>query len=85
MAKDEATFFKENREFSKHHILPRSRHGASKGKNIKIVPVGYHRAYHQLFENLTPDEIRLYMDEVWFSNKPFLPPLNWLKQHKRPH
>jgi len=78
-------FEKENKKVSIHHMIPKSRSGVSFGKNLKFVPVGYHRAYHHLFENLTPDEVRLYMDEVWLSSGQFIQPLVWLKHHhKRP-
>lgn len=60
-----------------HHILPRSRGGHSKG-NIKEVPSSFHQAYHKLFHNMTPDEIIEYLEEMWFTEEPFITPNEWL-------
>lgn len=59
-----------------HHILPRSRGGRFK-KNIKRVPDSYHRAYHKLFYNMTPDEIMEYLQKMWFKRGDFIPPQRW--------
>lgn len=37
--------------YSNHHILPRSRHGASNSTNIELIRDTQHRAIHTLFEN----------------------------------
>ena len=84
MARNSKIFLRENKIKSRHHIIPVSRGGRIVEHNLKVVPIGYHRAYHQLFANLTPKEIRRYMEEVWFNNNPFIPPLVWLQEHKRP-
>lgn len=37
--------------YSRHHILPRSQHGANNDSNIEIIRDVQHRAIHTLFEN----------------------------------
>ena len=66
-----------------HHILPRSRGGDYSKHNIKKLEQSYHRAYHKLFENLTPDEIHQYLNEVYFNAYVFVSPAQWLvlKKH----
>jgi hypothetical protein len=59
-----------------HHIIPRSRGG----KIVKTVPADYHKAYHKLFENLTPAEILEYLKQVWFVSGEFERPLEWLNK-----
>ena len=47
---------------TKHHIIPKSR---LKG-NIAIVPYANHMRYHELFSNMTPDEIIVHLvDKYW--------------------
>ncbi len=70
---------KQQDPLTKHHLRPRSRKGGNKEKNIKYVPNSYHEAYHKLFANMTHDEIREYMEQMWFSNGQFIPPERWLK------
>lgn len=47
----------------RHHILPKSRGGGRK-KNITVLPVGFHRALHQVFQDLTREEYAIFLDEV---------------------
>ncbi len=75
--------YKKYNSLTKHHILSRSR-GGEDINNILFVSIDYHSAYHKLFENLTPDEVILYLNEVWFTKGKFTRPLNWLQKHKRP-
>jgi len=63
----------------RHHIFPRSR-GGKCGRNLKIVPKEFHWSYHHLFANMTPEEILEYLNEVWFTNLPFVYPEQWLKE-----
>lgn len=68
-------------EMTDHHIICSSRGGLSDKRNIKRVPDGFHNAFHQVFENLTPAEIYDYLDEVWFNPKQsFISPALWLKE-----
>jgi hypothetical protein len=62
---------KRNREvkMEKHHILPASVGGSSKPKNIAFIVQKYHRLYHQLFGNLTPDEIIIILVETFWNNQ----------------
>lgn len=79
--KDKAT----PREYGDHHIIPSSRGGKTDRHNIKRVPTTHHRAYHTLFENLTPAEIYDYLEEVWLNPKcSFIMPAKWLKMRDDP-
>lgn len=41
---------------TKHHILPRSHNGSNEKQNIKMLKDNIHRAFHLVFDNLTPPE-----------------------------
>lgn len=43
--------WKLDNQFSKHHILPRSRFGSSESCNLEILKNSTHRALHTLFQN----------------------------------
>ena len=53
--------------FDKHHRRPRSRGGKNDARNISIVPVHQHRAYHTLFANLLPREVALILNNTWID------------------
>ena len=68
---------------SKHHVVPKSRkdkfkefHIRNKDQvnNIAIVELELHQKYHSLFENMTPDEILVYLNKT-FWNGQFSPTL----------
>ncbi len=61
---------------TQHHILPRSR-GGDMRNNILYVDEDFHIAYHKLFVNLTPSEVLLYLQEVWFTKGRFVKPKVW--------
>lgn len=42
---------KEGENYSRHHLLPRSQHGATNSTNIELIKDTQHRAIHTLFEN----------------------------------
>lgn len=48
---------KAGKHLNEHHIVPSSRGGKSTSENIATVDKYYHRSYHTLFANKTPDEI----------------------------
>jgi hypothetical protein len=56
-------------EKTTHHILPSSRGGSNDKKNIVKVEDRYHRSYHHLFSNMTPDEVIKFLVEEWFNGK----------------
>jgi hypothetical protein len=62
-----------------HHILPDSRNGKYNQKNIKRVPSKYHRAFHLVFLNLTPEERIEYLKQMWDKTTQFISPDSWLK------
>ena len=49
----------------RHHRKPRSLGGTNDARNISIVDQTKHRAYHTLFQNMTPHEIARLLTEVW--------------------
>ena len=57
---------KKEKKFTNHHILPSSRGGNDSEQNIQILKKEKHRKYHDLFINMTPDEIiRELVDNYW--------------------
>ena len=51
---------------SHHHIIPKSRGGNGTSENITIINSVAHEKYHNLFGNMTPDEIVKYLvDYFW--------------------
>ena len=68
---------------SKHHVVPKSRkdkfqefgiRNVDQVGNIAIIENSLHERYHALFENMTPDEILVYLNET-FWNGQFRPAL----------
>lgn len=57
----------DNNAPSKHHRKPKSRSGNGNHRNISVVPVGKHRAWHVLFSNKTPHEIAKIISEIWID------------------
>jgi hypothetical protein len=59
-------------DHDRHHITPKARLGGRRD-NIVVLPVGFHRALHQVFQDLTPDEYIVFLqavltpDTVWTS------------------
>lgn len=42
---------------SRHHVEPSSRGGSNALENIAVIDGRKHQIYHDLFENMMPDEI----------------------------
>ena len=56
----------------KHHIIPKSRQFRHDNQNIAVVnKEKHHDLYHRLFENMTPDEIIIYLIKNWWNNQIF--------------
>ena len=53
------------RLLDRHHRKPRSRQGKNDDRNISIVPVVKHRAWHILFGNTSATEIAKLITDVW--------------------
>jgi hypothetical protein len=53
----------------KHHIIPRSRGGASTLDNLVEVVRQDHEYYHALFYNKTPVEVVEYLTHTFFKDK----------------
>lgn len=47
-------------KLTKHHVLPTSRGGEDDGNIVKW-DRSFHSLYHQMFENMTLEEIRLFL------------------------
>ena len=54
---------KKRRELlSRHHSIPTSRGGTD--QSVVLLPQRFHQAFHFLFQNLTPDEIHLFLEII---------------------
>jgi hypothetical protein len=53
---------------SRHHRHPRSRGGTSHPGNISYVPVIKHQLWHEMFGNMTPEEICDRINSVWIPS-----------------
>lgn len=51
----------------RHHRLPQSRGGKNNDRNISIVPVEKHRAWHRLFANGTAKEVASIINDCWID------------------
>ena len=49
---------------TKHHILPRSRGGSNDDRNIVRLPAKFHSLWHQLFVNMTVQEVHDFIDLI---------------------
>jgi hypothetical protein len=54
-------------KMNNHHRRPRSRGGLTINPNISNVSQVKHRAWHTLFENMTPEEIAEEINRVWID------------------
>ena len=48
-------------QFSRHHIVPKSRLGADDPRNLVTMKHNVHVAFHVVFDNMTPDEQLLHL------------------------
>ncbi|MCX6740786.1 MAG: hypothetical protein NTY61_00070, partial [Candidatus Parcubacteria bacterium] len=46
-----------------HHCIPRIRHGPSTWANLRLKTIKEHSAWHDLFRNMTPDEVMASIQE----------------------
>lgn len=54
-------------EHDLHHRKPVSRNGSDDDRNISIVPMKCHVAYHGIFSNLSPEAIAQVLTERWID------------------
>lgn len=52
-------------KITKHHKIPTSRGGGNEESNIKYVVADKHRAFHFLFNNMTPQEVIEHIKKEW--------------------
>lgn len=50
-----------------HHKLMKSQGGDNSPRNISIVPLNKHRAFHLLFGNKRPHEIADVLNNIWLD------------------
>lgn len=55
------------KEHDRHHIKPKSR-GGGRRKNLVVLPVTFHRAWHAVFQDLTLEEAHRFMEIVMNSD-----------------
>ena len=53
--------------YDKHHRKCRSHGGSNHPSNISMVRANQHRAYHVLFQNMTPVEVADLLTEIWID------------------
>jgi hypothetical protein len=51
--------------YDRHHRKCRSNGGTNDARNISIVDQTQHRAYHCLFQNMTPEEVAKVLTKTW--------------------
>lgn len=52
------SYRKQRRGYNYHHLKPRSRGGSSVDSNMLFIKIEKHNAWHRLFGNATPKQIR---------------------------
>ena len=65
---------------TEHHIRPTSRGGDHSNENIAYIKDRKHRHYHNIFGNMTPDEIIVYLVTDFWNNQWY-----WLDQALQYH
>jgi hypothetical protein len=55
-------------QITRHHVFPKSRGGES-GSNIVRLPREFHERWHNLFGNLSPGEVRQFIELVFYNDK----------------
>lgn len=56
---------------TKHHLIPRSKGGASEEWNIRDVPENRHQAWHTVFQDQLPEEVIVTLIDHWFPENHF--------------
>lgn len=59
-------------QVNRHHRIPRSRGGGNNHENISVVREKDHKAYHQLFGNMLPDEIAAMLTDTWIDSNMYM-------------
>ncbi len=60
---------KKSSQYNTHHRVPQSRGGKDTPENISVVRISHHRAYHQMFGCMTPEQIAKYLNVKWIDPK----------------
>ena len=58
---------RKRRRYNKHHRKPKSRGGGNSQRNISIVPIVQHQAWHTLFANQSAEEIAEAINRHWLD------------------
>ena len=60
---------RKNQALTTHHIIPRSRGGSDEPDNLILIMESYHDKYHDLFQNMTPQEILIFLETYFWGNQ----------------
>lgn len=60
---------RKNQALTTHHIIPRSRGGSDEPDNLIMIMESYHDKYHDLFQNMTPQEILIFLETYFWGNQ----------------
>ena len=60
---------RKNQALTTHHIIPQSRGGSDEKENLTKIMESYHDKYHDLFQNMTPIEILIFLETYFWGNK----------------
>jgi hypothetical protein len=60
---------KKSNQYNEHHRVPLSRGGSDNQSNLSVVRISHHRAYHQMFGCMTPEQIAKYLNLKWIDPK----------------
>ena len=52
---------------NRHHRKPKSRGGGNGDRNISVVPIAQHQAWHTMFANMEPWDIAERINQVWLD------------------
>lgn len=52
-------------DWTRHHLIPRSRGGLTERVNLARVDRYLHRAWHVIFSNMTPEEAMIHIAAFW--------------------
>ena len=67
MARKKGRKKRKQRRYNRHHRKPKSRGGGNSQRNISVVPIVQHQAWHTLFANQTAEEIAETINQTWLD------------------
>lgn len=67
MARKKSRKKRNQRRYNKHHRKPKSRGGGNSDRNISVVSIAQHQAWHTMFANMEPWDIAERINQVWLD------------------